>query len=78
MPTELSPVKTPLDRAIELAGGQSRLAEKIGRSQQLISYWQKTRKGIVPAECVKDIEDAVKGEVTRHDLRPDIFGENAA
>lgn len=67
--------KTPLDRAIDLCGGQTKLATKIGRSQQLISYWQKTRKGVVPAECARDIAAAVDDEVTIYDLRPDLFGE---
>lgn len=66
--------QTPLDRAIDLCGGQTKLAAKIGRSQQLISYWQKAREGVVPAECARDIEEAVGSQVTVHDLRPDIFG----
>jgi DNA-binding transcriptional regulator YdaS (Cro superfamily) len=64
---------TPLERAIDHCGGQTQLAERIGKSQQLVSYWMKAKNG-VPAEYVRDIEAACEGKVTRHDLRPDIFG----
>ena len=65
--------KTPLEAAIEHCGGQANLAEKIGKSQQLVSYWRKAKNG-VPAEYVAAIEAATDGLVTRHELRPDIFG----
>lgn len=66
--------KTPLDRAIDLCGGQTALAKKIGRTQQNVAYWRKARKG-VPADVASDIEEAVEGKVTRHELRPDVFGQ---
>lgn len=65
--------ETPLEKAIRLAGGQVRLAEKIGKQQQHVSYWLKAKNG-VPAEYAKAIEDAVEGQVRRDELRPDIFG----
>lgn len=61
--------KTPLERAIEISGGQTKLAHDIGTTQQGIYYWLK--KNNVPAEfCVK-IEE-VTG-VPKYELRPDIF-----
>lgn len=63
---------TPLERAIELCSSQAELGRRIGRSQQNVAYWLKAKK--VPAEIAIAIEDAVDGEVTRHELRPDIFG----
>lgn len=60
-----------LERAIEIAGGQSALAEKIGKKQAHVAMWLKRRK--VPAEVCADIEGATSGEVTREELRPDVF-----
>lgn len=62
-----------LGRACEKVGGQKALADRIGVTQSMVWYWlEKAKKG-VPAEYVQAIEAATKGEVTRHDLRPDIF-----
>lgn len=62
----------PLEKAINLANGQSELARKCGISQQKISYWLRKAKR-VPAEHVISIERATGGRVTRHELRPDIY-----
>ena len=59
-------------RAILLAGGQTALANRIGKSQGQISQW--LRRGRVgPTACIA-IETAVHGRVTRYELRPDVFG----
>ena len=62
--------QTPIDRAIAACGSQQELARKIGRSQQMVSYWK--LKGVVPPEAVPAIE-TVTG-ISRHELRPDVFG----
>jgi len=49
---------------------QSWLAGRIGVSQSAISQW--LRDG-VPADRVKQIVAASNGEVTAHDLRPDLY-----
>lgn len=51
----------------------SHFAEKIGVPAPLLSQWR-TGKRRVPAERVLSIEAATGGKVTRHELRPDIFG----
>jgi DNA-binding transcriptional regulator YdaS (Cro superfamily) len=61
-----------LERAVKIAGGQTALAEKIGKTQPQIAMWLK-RRTVDPAACIP-IETAVGGEVTRYDLRPDVFG----
>lgn len=66
--------KTPLERAIDEAGGQSALAAKIGRAQGHVHYWLKHSKAGVPPQAAIDIENALDKKVTRHELRPDIFG----
>ncbi len=65
-----------LERAIEIAGGQSALGRLIDRDQKAIWAWINTTQK-VPAEDVLKIEAAVKGAVTRHDLRPDVYPKPA-
>lgn len=59
-----------LKRAIAAADGQSELARRIGVKPQTVQ--QMLRKG-VPAERAIQIERAVAGQVTRYELRPDIY-----
>lgn len=63
-----------LSRAVELAGGQKPLADLVGTTQSQVWYWLSRSKRGVPGEFAAKIEDATNGQVTRHDLRPDIFG----
>lgn len=58
----------PLDKAIQLCGGLSALAEKIGTSSARLGNW---RVRGVPVESCFLIEQATNGLVTRKDLRPD-------
>lgn len=62
--------KAALERAVDLAGSQSKFAAAIGTSQQLVSYWLANSKPL-PAEFVLATEAALG--VSRHDLRPDIY-----
>ena len=64
---------SPLKKAVAISGGQAALARLLGLKQQHISWWINKSKR-VPAEHVIAIERAVGGAVTRHDLRPDVFG----
>lgn len=62
-----------LSRAVTLAGGQAALARRLGRKQSDVAQW--LRRGRVgPTACIA-IEEAVGGQVTRYELRPDVFGE---
>lgn len=61
--------------AIELAGSQRALAEKIGLSQQGISYLLNEAPQ-VSAEIAIAIERATDGRVTKEILRPDLFGSS--
>lgn len=62
-----------LKKAVAIAGGQSSLAKAVGVKQQHIWNWL-NRDGRPAAEYVLAIEAAVGGRVTRHELRPDVFG----
>lgn len=62
---------SPLQKSIGLVGSQRALAHLIGARQQYISRWLKTKK--IPAEFVLPIEKAVNAQITRHELRPDLY-----
>jgi DNA-binding transcriptional regulator YdaS (Cro superfamily) len=66
---------TPIELAVEIAGGQAALARAIGGEvkQQHVWYWL-NKGAAVPAEHCGAIEAATNGRVTRKDLRPDVFG----
>lgn len=65
----------PIARACRLAGGQTAMADEIGVSVQAVNKWMK--KGKPPPERVLAIEKLVRGQVTRYELRPDIYGKPA-
>jgi DNA-binding transcriptional regulator YdaS (Cro superfamily) len=65
-----------IERAIEIVGGPSALASKLGTFPSVVGNW-KLRKRAPAGRCV-EIENATNGQVTRYDLRPDVFGKAAA
>ena len=65
---------SPIEKAIAFVGGVSALATALDTTPQVIVHW---RKRGVPAERCLDVEAVTNGKVTRHDLRPEIFGEAA-
>lgn len=56
-------------RAIAAAGGVVALAKRLRIAPQAVSQWNKA-----PVGRVLGIEKACAGEVTRYQLRPDIYG----
>ena len=58
-------------RASIVVGNRSALARLLGVTPQAVQSWCAT--GVVPAKRVLDIERATDGEVTRHELRPDLY-----
>jgi len=59
----------PLDKAIVIAQGVSKLADQIGVGQSVVSNWRKRGTLIEPLMCAR-IEKVTRGEVSRQDLRP--------
>jgi DNA-binding transcriptional regulator YdaS (Cro superfamily) len=59
-------------RAALIAGSQAKLAEGIGLSQQGVSFLIHKAK-IIPCEIAVRIDRFTNGQVSRRDLRPDIF-----
>ncbi len=62
-----------IENAINIIGSQVKLAEAMGCSQQYISWLIKDAKQI-SVEMALKVEGATDRKVSRHDLRPDIFG----
>lgn len=54
--------------AIAAAGGVLRLAATLGISGASVSGWDR-----IPAERVLQIERALDGRCTRHEMRPDLY-----
>jgi TorA maturation chaperone TorD/DNA-binding transcriptional regulator YdaS (Cro superfamily) len=67
-------VSEALTRAIEIVGGQTQLARLLGVKQANVWHWLK-RADHVPGEYVLAIEKATGGQVTRRELRPDLYPE---
>lgn len=65
-----------LDKAVKAAGGTSALAKKIGVTQAAVSNWKKRKS--IPADRVLAIEAATEGAVSRHELRSDLYPQEAA
>ena len=60
-------------RAVEIFGSQTALAKRIGVGQGVVSYWLNSAKQVPPKRAVQ-IEAVTNGEVTRKELRPDLWG----
>lgn len=59
-----------IEAAIKSAGSAAELARRLGVVPMTVTQWKK--RGQVPAERCLDVE-SVTG-VSRHALRPDVFG----
>ncbi|WP_211441443.1 transcriptional regulator [Collimonas humicola] len=67
-------MKTSIEKACHIAGGQTSLARMLGVSPQAVQQW--VARGKPPSGRCIPIENAVEMEITRFDLRPDIFGNS--
>lgn len=64
-----SSMSKELDRALRAVGGVASMAKLLGITTQAVGQWE-----VAPPNRVLKIEEATRGLVTRHDLRPDVFG----
>ena len=69
-------MRTALETAAFLVGGQNKLAEALNVTPQAVNKWVKADRA--PAERVIEIERVTNGEITRHELRPDLYPEHSA
>ena len=69
--------ETATQKAVRLAGGQKAVANSFGiRSLWSIYKWLNNNR--VPAERVLPLEEMTNGQVTRYELRPDLYGRKSA
>lgn len=61
-----------VQRAVKIVGSQKALADKTGLSQQGISWLLKEARQI-SAEIAVAIDRATEGQVSKAELRPDLF-----
>jgi len=70
-----------LKKAVDVAGGQTRLATKLGGPVKQAHVWKWLNGTRLPAEYCRDIERITTQDgctVTRYELRPDVFGPDPA
>lgn len=65
-------METGIQKAVRLAGSQTALAHLLGVSPQAVQKWVDQGKPS-PHGC-KQIELVLLGQVTRHELDPELFG----
>ena len=61
-----------IEKAILIIGTQKKMGEAIGVSQAAVQKWLHGLNPVSP-KFVLPIEKATKGQITRHELRPDIY-----
>jgi DNA-binding transcriptional regulator YdaS (Cro superfamily) len=59
------------------AAARHKLARALGLTEGAVRHWCNGIRRVPPIRCL-DIEAATCGEVTREELRPDVFGEAKA
>lgn len=64
-------IRNSIELATFYAGGQSALARELGITPQAVQGW--CLRNRTPAEWVIRVEQIVKGKITRHELRPDLY-----
>ena len=70
----LTQTVTPIQKAIDAVGGQGALASLLKVHPALVSQWRTGRRPVA-AHHILSIEAMT--QVSRHELRPDIFGGSA-
>jgi len=66
-------VMSAIQRASEILGSQAKLAKTLQVSPMAVSQW----KGRIPAERVLAIYHATEGQISPHEMRPDIYPDPA-
>jgi len=63
-----------MDKLILFFGGRTEAATAIGVSASYISMIKKGKRKFSPALAMR-VDEKTNGEITKHDLRPDIWPE---
>lgn len=64
-----------LNRAISFFGSRAALGTKLGYKSKGMAVRQWESRGSVPADVARRIEELTKGEITRAELCPELFGD---
>jgi DNA-binding transcriptional regulator YdaS (Cro superfamily) len=75
MRSTMSP-KEAIIAAVEIAGGPTVLARTLKVKPSAVSNWM--LRGKVSAMKAVNVEAAVGGQISRHDLRPDLYPRETA
>lgn len=67
----MSETESLFRKAIDIAGSETRLAKAIGYSQHAV--WTARKRGRPSAEMAVAIDKFTQGQVSKHDLRPDLW-----
>lgn len=67
----MSEAESLFRKAIEIAGSETRLAKAIGFSQNAV--WTARKKGKPSAEMAVAIDKFTQGQVSKQQLRPDLW-----
>lgn len=67
---------TALRQAVELLGSESAVAAAIGKAQQTVNEVLRAGRPAPATWCIP-LERATGGQVTRHQLRPDLYPEHS-
>lgn len=70
--SEMHPSLVELDRAAALLGSRVKLSEAIQIKRTTLQSWFDSNRP-VPAEACAEVERVTDGQVTRSDLRPDLW-----
>ena len=65
-----------VERIVQIVGNQSELARRLNIKPQAIQKWVTT--GQVPVNRVLEVEKIVEGQITRYEIRPDIYPKDAS
>lgn len=65
-------ITNPVEKAASILGGVDQIADAFSVSPQAVYKWINKK---IPANRCLEMEKLTNGEITRHQLRPDIFGE---
>lgn len=63
-----------IEKAVHVANGPSALAKALGIKPPSVVQWLKGVRPVPAGRCIA-IEQATGGQVTRYELRPDVFGQ---
>ncbi len=67
---------TTFKRLVKAVGSQTAIAKALGISSAAVHKWGQL--GRIPAERVIQLERLAEGQVTRYEMRPDLYPDEAA